>query len=144
MTKAREKIVSLEQLTQIVAEQKSKGRRIVHCHGVFDLLHPGHILHFQATRRQGDVLVVTITRDAYVDKGPGRPVFKERLRAESVAALEIVDYVALNDWPTAIETIRRLRPDIYAKGSDYRCQEDDVTLNFPYSTSPANRVATVE
>jgi len=121
------KIVPLDELAQIVSQLKAEGKKVVHCHGVFDLLHPGHILHFQAARGLGDILVVTITRDAYVDKGPGRPVFKERLRAESLAALEVIDYVAFNDWPTSVETIRRLRPDIYAKGSDYRHPEDDVT-----------------
>lgn len=121
------KIVSLDELAQIVSQLKAEGKKIVHCHGVFDLLHPGHILHFQAARGLGDVLVTTITRDAYVDKGPGRPVFKERLRAESLAALEVIDYVAFNEGPTAIETIRKLRPDIYAKGNDYRHPEDDIT-----------------
>ncbi|HJW87927.1 MAG TPA: adenylyltransferase/cytidyltransferase family protein, partial [Dehalococcoidia bacterium] len=121
------KIVPLDELAQIVSQCKAEGKKVVHCHGVFDLLHPGHILHFQAARGLGDVLVVTITRDAYVDKGPGRPVFKERLRAESLAALEVIDYVAFNDWPTSVETIRKLRPDIYAKGGDYRHPEDDVT-----------------
>jgi len=94
------KIVPLDELAQIVSQLKAEGKKVVHCHGVFDLLHPGHILHFQAARGLGDILVVTITRDAYVDKGPGRPVFKERLRAESLAALEVIDYVAFNDWPT--------------------------------------------
>ena len=60
----------------------------------------------------GDVLVVTISPDKYVDKGPGRPVFPQQLRAESIAALECVDYVAINKWPTAENTIRLLKPDI--------------------------------
>ena len=121
------KIVTLDELALTVSQLKAEGKKVVHCHGVFDLLHPGHILHFQAARRLGDVLVATVTRDDYVDKGPGRPVFKERLRAESLAALEAVDYVAFNEGPAAVETIKKLRPDIYAKGSDYRRPEDDVT-----------------
>jgi len=72
----------------------------------------------------GDVLLVTITPDIFVDKGPGRPVFDETLRAESIAALECVNYVAINKWPTAEETLRLLRPDIYVKGQEFEKLED--------------------
>ncbi|UCE73353.1 MAG: adenylyltransferase/cytidyltransferase family protein, partial [Methanomassiliicoccales archaeon] len=101
--------------------------KIVHCHGCFDLLHPGHIRHFEAAKKMGDILVVTVTPDKFVEKGPGRPVFNQDLRLESIAALNVVDYVALNKWETAIETIRILKPDIYVKGSDYADREKDVT-----------------
>jgi cytidyltransferase-like protein len=121
------KIVSLEGLAAAIADHKANGRTVVHCHGVFDLLHPGHIRHFEAARREGDVLVVTLTPDRYVNKGPGRPVFNERLRLESIAALETVDHVALNEWPTAVETIRLLAPDVYAKGDEYKAREQDLT-----------------
>ena len=67
---------------------------------------------------------VTVTPDIYVDKGPGRPVFNQNLRAESIAALECVDYVAINKWPTAEETLRLLRPDIYVKGQEFEKLED--------------------
>jgi bifunctional ADP-heptose synthase (sugar kinase/adenylyltransferase) len=73
------------------------------------------------------VLVVTVTRDQFVNKGPGRPVFSEQLRAETIAALACVDYVAINDWPTAVETIERIKPHLYVKGSDYARASDDVT-----------------
>ena len=72
----------------------------------------------------GDILFVTVTPDAYVDKGPGRPVFNQILRAESIAALECVDYVAINKWPTAEETLKLLRPDIYVKGQEFEKLED--------------------
>jgi rfaE bifunctional protein kinase chain/domain/rfaE bifunctional protein nucleotidyltransferase chain/domain len=121
------KILSLEGLASAIAEHRADGRRVVHCHGVFDLLHPGHIRHFDAARAEGDVLVVTLTPDRYVNKGPGRPVFNERLRLESIAALESVDHVALNQWPTAVETIRLLKPDVYAKGDEYKAREQDLT-----------------
>jgi rfaE bifunctional protein nucleotidyltransferase chain/domain len=123
----KSKIVTLDELARAVADHKAHGRRVVHCHGVFDLLHPGHIRHFEAARREGDVLVVTLTQDRHVDKGPGRPVFNERLRLESIAALESVDQVALNAWPTAVETIHLLKPDVYAKGEEYRARERDLT-----------------
>ena len=96
----QEKILSLSELEKAVHAAKKAGKTVVQCHGVFDLLHPGHILHFQAARKEGDVLVVTLTRDEHVGKGPGRPVFNQRLRAESIASLECVDFVAVNEWPS--------------------------------------------
>jgi rfaE bifunctional protein nucleotidyltransferase chain/domain len=124
---ASEKIESLHQLEQIIRSLQAEGKTIVHCHGVFDLLHPGHIRHFEAAKQQGDVLVVTLTKDEYVGKGPGRPVYNQRLRAESIAALQVVDYVAINEWSTAVETIYMLRPDVYVKGSDYADRKSDLT-----------------
>jgi rfaE bifunctional protein nucleotidyltransferase chain/domain len=123
----KSKIVTLDGLAGIIHTLKKDGRTVVQCHGVFDLLHPGHIRHFKAAKREGDVLVVTVTKDVYVVKGPGRPVFNEQLRVESIAALECVDYVALNEWPTAIESIKKLAPDVYCKGSDYTNSKDDLT-----------------
>lgn len=122
-----EKIKSLGELEQLLQEARDAGRRIALCHGVFDLVHPGHILHFREARKQGDLLVVTITPDRYVRKGPGRPIFNQRLRLETIAALEDVDYTALNEWPTAVETIQRLKPHVYVKGSDYAKPSDDLT-----------------
>src|SRR5271157_945124 len=98
--------------------------KVVLCHGCFDLMHPGHIKHFQEAKSMGDVLFVTLTPDKYVDKGAGRPVFNQELRAESIAALECVDYVAVNKWPTAEETLRLLRPDIYVKGQEFEKLQD--------------------
>lgn len=118
------KIFELEELAQKIHTLQAKGKKIVLCHGCFDLMHPGHIKYFQAAKKMGDILVVTITPDIYVDKGPGRPVFKEDLRAECIAALEGVDYVAINKWPTAEKTLRLLRPDIYVKGQEFENLED--------------------
>jgi len=124
------KILPLSTLGEVLNELKAEGKSVVHCHGVFDLIHPGHIRHLEAAKAQGDVLVVTLTKDEYVNKGPGRPIFNERLRAESLASLQMVDYVSINQWPTAIETIRLLKPDVYVKGSDYADARDDITGNI--------------
>ncbi|MBI4667687.1 MAG: adenylyltransferase/cytidyltransferase family protein, partial [Elusimicrobia bacterium] len=113
---------------------KSRGETIVMCHGVFDLLHPGHIRHFEAAKKHGTILVVTITADKYVNKGPGRPVFPQLLRAESVAALSSVDYVAVNDAPTAVNVIEKIKPDFYVKGSDYQDADKDVTKGIAAET----------
>ncbi|MCP4398398.1 MAG: adenylyltransferase/cytidyltransferase family protein [bacterium] len=118
------KIVPIDSLAEKVQELKTRGKKIALCHGCFDLMHPGHIKYFQAAKEMGDILIVTVSPDRYVDKGPGRPVFTETLRAESIAALECVDYVAMNQWPTAVETLRVLRPDFYVKGQEFENLED--------------------
>jgi rfaE bifunctional protein nucleotidyltransferase chain/domain len=118
------KILKIRELVDRIVRHRSEGKTIIHCHGCFDLMHPGHIKYFQAAKTMGDVLVVTISPDRFVDKGPGRPVFDENLRAESIAALECVDYVAINKWPTAEETLRLIRPDIYVKGQEFENLED--------------------
>ncbi len=122
---SEQKILSFAELSRWGSARDNA--RVVHAHGVFDLLHIGHIRHLERARALGDHLVVTVTPDRFVNKGPDRPVFTERLRAEAIAALDCVDYVAVNLWPTAVETIRGLRPDVYVKGSEYTEADDDVT-----------------
>jgi rfaE bifunctional protein nucleotidyltransferase chain/domain len=122
-----DKIVTVDELGTRVAEMKAAGKRVVLCHGVFDLLHYGHILHFREARAQGDALVVTLTPDVYVNKGPNRPAFTEAYRAQMLAALEMVDFVAINRWPTAVEMLKTVKPDIYAKGPDYKNHAEDLT-----------------
>lgn len=121
------KMVALSQLAEICDAARAENKKIVQCHGVFDLLHPGHIRHLAEARGLGDLLVVTLTKDRYVNKGPGRPAFSEQLRAESLAALKDVDYVAINDTPTAVEAIKLLRPSFYVKGADYEERSGDIT-----------------
>lgn len=121
------KILGVPALAERIAALKQQGLRIVHCHGVFDLVHPGHIRHLKAARRQGDVLVVTTTADRFVDKGPGRPAFNEQLRAEFLAAIACVDFVAVNPAPDAVGLLHLLKPDVYVKGGDYVRPEDDPT-----------------
>ena len=123
----KEKIKNLEELSQIISHLKLEDKKVVHCHGVFDLLHIGHIKHFEEAKTFGDVLVVTITPDEFVNKGPNRPAFTTALRLEALAALESVDYVAANKWPVAVETIKVLQPDIYCKGPDYKKHSNDLT-----------------
>jgi rfaE bifunctional protein kinase chain/domain/rfaE bifunctional protein nucleotidyltransferase chain/domain len=121
------KIKSLAELEDIVTRLRARGKEVVLAHGVFDLLHMGHIRHLNEARSHGDVLIVTLTADAFVNKGPGKPAFSERLRAEMLAALSVVDFVAINHSADAEGLLLRLRPDVYAKGSDYRDSDADVT-----------------
>ena len=121
------KIVSIENLKKIVSKLKAKRKKIVLCHGVFDLLHIGHIKHFKEAKNLGDILVVTLTPDRFVNKGPNKPAFDEKLRLEAIAALDVVDFVALNISPTAVVPIQKLIPDIYCKGSDYKNHRNDIS-----------------
>lgn len=122
-----DKIKTLAEIAPCLDEERKKGFKIVQCHGVFDLLHPGHIRHFQEARGQGDKLVVSLTPDRFVNKGPGRPAFGELLRLEQIASLSCVDYVVLNDSPDAVSIIKKIRPSIYVKGLEYKNHADDVT-----------------
>ena len=124
------KLLNVEELGECSQKWKSEGKTIAHCHGCFDLMHPGHIKHFKSAKKLADILVVTLTQDKFVNKGPGRPVYNENLRAESIASLECVDFVAINNWPTAIETINLIKPHYYVKGPDYKDQSKDITENI--------------
>ena len=115
-----DKITTIHELSETVGSLRANSSRIVHCHGVFDLLHIGHIRYLQNARQLGDALVVTVTPDRFVNKGPHRPAFADQLRASALAALDCVDYVAVNEWPTAAETIELLKPDVFAKGAEFR------------------------
>ncbi|HVL13519.1 MAG TPA: PfkB family carbohydrate kinase [Gemmata sp.] len=117
---------SLEDLAATLDGLRAAGKRVVHCHGVFDLLHIGHVRHFEQARKLGDVLVVTLTPDRFVNKGLGRPAFTETLRAEFLASLGCVDFVAINRWPTAVDTIKLLKPNVFAKGSEFRGLNDTI------------------
>ena len=124
------KIVSFEKLSSLTKKLKSSGKKIVQCHGTFDLIHPGHIVHFREAKALGDILIVTITAENYVNKGPGRPFFNDELRVLSLCNLEVVDYVCLVPFPAAIEAIEAVQPNIYCKGKEYENPKIDVTGNF--------------
>jgi rfaE bifunctional protein nucleotidyltransferase chain/domain len=121
------KIKRIDELALLTADLRRNHKKVVHCHGVFDLLHVGHLRYFEEAKAMGDVLIVTLTTDRYVNKGSHRPAFPEQLRAEFLAALECVDFVAINPTPTAVEAIQALKPDIYAKGPDYKNAAADLT-----------------
>ena len=121
------KIIKFDDLVKIISKHQKNKKKIVLCHGVFDLLHIGHIKHFEAAKSFGDILVVSVTPDKYVNKGPLRPAFNEKLRLEALAALNVIDCVVLNSTPTAVNVIQRLRPNIYCKGLEYKNQKNDIS-----------------
>ena len=127
---SQEKILSLRDLSKKSAQLRKEGKHIILCHGTFDLLHTGHIRYLKSAREKGDILFVTITADSFVNKGPGRPVFPQDLRAENLSSLTCVDFVSINNAPTAVNAISELKPHAYAKGSDYKNLDDDLTGNI--------------
>jgi rfaE bifunctional protein nucleotidyltransferase chain/domain len=123
----RDKIRTPAEVAAVCEQGRRAGQIIVHAHGTFDLLHLGHVRHLEAARKLGDMLIVTVTADRFVNKGPGRPVFNAELRAEMLATLEYVDWVAINDAADAVSAIERIRPSIYIKGQDYQNPQGDIT-----------------
>lgn len=110
-----------DRLAAIIAERQATGARCVFTNGVYDLLHVGHVQLLARARELGDLLVVGVNSDASTRrlKGPARPLIPQEERAETLAALRMVDYVTIFDEDTAGETIEALRPAIYVKGGDY-------------------------
>lgn len=106
------------------------GKKLVLCHGVFDILHYGHLKHFEQAKTYGDILVVSVTPDKFVNKGPSRPAFNESVRLEMLSSLEIVDFVYLNNGPSSVNVIKEFKPDIYCKGPDYKDHTKDLTNNI--------------
>lgn len=126
----KEKILSREAFAALRTKLGEENQKIVLCHGVFDLLHYGHIEHLEEAKAQGDILVVSVTAAKYVNKGPGRPYFTDEQRLHFLASLECVDYVLLSEEVTVHDIVRAVQPTIYVKGQEYAKAEDDVTGNI--------------
>jgi len=133
------KIESFDRLRETLSRLRRGGKRVVHCHGTFDLIHPGHLVHFEEARALGDLLVVTLTAGNHVKKGPGRPFFNDRLRAKFLAGLSCVDLVSVVPFPAAKEAIEAVRPDIYCKGMEYRDKTGDVSGKLSEDIRTARR-----
>lgn len=121
------KIVSKKEFCEIREKLKAGHKKIVLCHGVFDLVHPGHIIHFEEAKKLGDVLVVSITSSEFVRKGPGRPYFDDTMRQKFLSSIYCIDYVMLSEGYTVDDIIEAVEPDIYAKGQEYANAKDDIT-----------------
>jgi len=118
------KIVDHDRLLEVVGEARAAGKTVVQCHGCFDIVHPGHIRYLEFARRQGDVLIVSLTGDLDVGKGDNRPYIPQEFRAENLAAIMFVDFVYINGLPTAEQLLTEIRPDVYVKGREYEGSTD--------------------
>lgn len=119
--------LELSDLAPFLVELRSQGKNIGLCHGCFDLVHPGHLDHFEYASRFCDTLLVSITADRFIFKGPGRPLFNEELRAKSLAAVRFIEGVVVSRYPTAIQVLEFIRPNLYFKGIDYADESKDRT-----------------
>ena len=118
MKNIEKKIVTNKELIKLTGKYPRQ-KKILMCHGVFDLVHPGHIRHLNYCKQQCDYLVVSITTDKHVLKADHRPYVPENLRALNLAAIELIDFVIIDKESEPIKNIKKIKPDIYAKGYEY-------------------------
>jgi cytidyltransferase-like protein len=117
--KFNSKILKLNSLTKIILNEKKKGKKIVMCHGTFDLVHPGHIRHLYYAKSKGDILIVSVTGDKFVTKKSSGTYVPEDLRVRNIAALELVDYTFIDHNYKPLEAIKKIKPDFFVKGFEY-------------------------
>jgi len=119
------KIVSQRSLELSVKRLRKKRRRVVFTNGCFDIIHVGHVALLEQARALGDTLIVALNSDRSVRglKGAGRPVVAQKNRARVLAALSCVDYVTVFNSPTPLELIKRLKPNVLVKGSNWKGKE---------------------
>jgi rfaE bifunctional protein kinase chain/domain len=116
--KYRPKIKTVEELLHIVGPFP-RAQKVIMCHGVFDVVHPGHVRHLAYAKSKADILVTSVTTDKHIDKGIYRPHVPEQLRALNLAAFEMVDYVIIDEEAKPVKNLQRIRPDYFAKGFEY-------------------------
>lgn len=102
-------------------------KKIVLCHGVFDLVHLGHIKHFKTAKSYGDYLIVSVTSNKFIKKGPGRPIFNQNQRLEFLKEIKLIDEVIISSTTSAEDVIKLVKPDFYVKGPDYKKNYKDKT-----------------
>ncbi|MAS52312.1 MAG: transposase [Flavobacteriales bacterium] len=123
----KKKIFTHKEVSKKISILKKNKKKIVLCHGVFDLVHYGHILHLNSAKKFGDFLIVSVTSDKFVNKGPGKPLFSQFQRMHYLSNLEMIDGVILSNTASAIDVLKLIRPNIYVKGPDYIKTRDDKT-----------------
>lgn len=112
------KVLQVNALAKIIEQYKTT-KKVILCHGVFDVVHPGHLRHLAYAKSKADILIVSVTSDTHIKKGTYRPHVPENIRALNLAALEMVDYVVIDYNETPIENLKILKPDFFAKGFEY-------------------------
>src|SRR3712207_6358333 len=112
------KIKTLDELRAAIGP-RPRARKVIMCHGTFDIVHPGHLRHLMYAKEKADLLIASVTADAHIMKANHRPYVPQELRAANLAALEMVDYVIVDPNATPIEHMAMLQPDYFAKGYEY-------------------------
>jgi cytidyltransferase-like protein len=119
--------LELSKVLKKIKKLKKNKKKIVLCHGVFDLVHLGHLEHFKTAKKFGDCLVVSLTKDKFIQKGPGRPLFNEQQRMDYLRHIKVIDHVIISKTESSIDTINLIRPNFYVKGPDYKDNFKDKT-----------------
>jgi rfaE bifunctional protein kinase chain/domain/rfaE bifunctional protein nucleotidyltransferase chain/domain len=132
------KIIEFKNL--YLLRKKNAHKKIVLAHGTFDFFHYGHFLHLKKAKSFGDILVVSLTADKFVNKGPGRPFYQQKIRSDYLASLKFVDYIIIANFKTGIEVIKKLKPDIYAKGNEYKNFSKDYTQQIVKEIKEINKI----
>jgi len=131
--KYKHKIKTLDELKEIIGA-RPRQKKVIMCHGVFDVVHPGHIRHLLYAKSKADIIIASLTADIHIRKGKYRPHIPEDLRAVTLAAFEVIDYVLIDENDTPMENIACLQPDYFAKGYEY------VSNGMPLETSQESEI----
>ena len=116
----KKKIVTVNELRKIINHAKKLKKKIVLVHGVFDVIHLGHIDYFKESKKYGDILIASVTSDQFVNKGFNKPYFNEVDRCNFLSSIEMIDYIVLSQSPSSTFVINNVKPDFYCKGPDYK------------------------
>lgn len=119
------KVLPMDALAEHLATAR-KGRKVVHCHGDFEVIHPGYVTWLEEARRHGDLLVVTVTPDRHLPRTSTQALYDERSRVQAVAALGMVDFVGVGSGPDGAMSIQQLRPDCYVQAGDHETREAEL------------------
>jgi len=119
------KLKSAAEIEAIAAQARRNGQIVVFTNGCFDLVHRGHVHLLRAAKATGDLLIVALNSDRSISeiKGPKRPIMPETDRIELIAAMEMVDYVVVFDEPEPTALIDVIKPDVLAKGADWKADK---------------------
>jgi len=112
------KIKTIEEVCKIIGKLPRKNK-VIMCHGTFDIVHPGHIRHLTYAKEKASILIASVTADKFISKGTERPYVPQELRTKNLAALEMVDYVIIDDNETPIKNLLTIKPEYFAKGFEY-------------------------
>ena len=150
-------LVSLEELLEVLQEERKKGKRVVFTNGCFDIIHAGHVDYLRKAKSLGDILVVGLNSDESIRriKGEKRPIIPQRMRAEVLSSLKPVDYVVIFEEDTPENLIKAIRPEVLVKGGDWELSKvvgkdfvesyggKVLTIPFTYEISTTKIINTI-